>query len=540
MPAQPELIVWGARVRTLDPALPVCSAVAVSDGVIQATGDDDTIRAMRGPGTTLIDGRGIAFVPGLTDSHIHPLWGAMRTQGANLFDAMTLEEIRARLRAERERVGPSAWVHGWGLHYEPFAETGIRGALFDEAVDGQPTLLDFFDGHTVVANKAALGRAGITGPIEFAEEAAVVCDDNNIPTGELQEHAAMQLVRQVVPEPDDETRYGWYRDAFRRFNEVGLTALHGMDGSPDDLATYRRLEENGDLTCRIVVPLWQKPDTTFAEMRDHLPYRDEHGKLWRCGAAKFFIDGVIETGTGWLVEPDTRGDGRHPFWPEPERYAEAVSLFADAGFQCITHAVGDRGVQAALDAYEAAHRGASVAPTAPHRIEHIELCQDRDVPRFAALGVSASMQPLHMEAARADGSDEWAARVGPRRTAKAFPAQTLLSSGATLALGSDWMVAPFDPRIGMAWARLRRTPGALEMPPRAADQALTPLQTLEGYTTGAAAAIGEADRSGRIKPGYRADLTGFAADPVDADADALVDLAVLMTIVDGRIVHQAR
>jgi predicted amidohydrolase YtcJ len=271
-------------------------------------------------------------------------------------------------------------------------------------------------------------------------------------------------------------------------------------------------------------------------MRDQLPCRDEHGRLWLCGAAKFFIDGVIETGTAWLVEPDTKGQGLRPFWPEPERYAEAVALFARARFQCITHAVGDRAVQAALDAYESA----GAAPGVHHRIEHIELVQERDVPRFAALGVAASMQPLHMEAARADGSDEWALRVGPQRTGQAFRAQTLRSSGAILALGSDWMVAPFDPRLGMAWARLRRTPGRLEMPPRVDEQALTPLQALAGYTTGAAATISEGDRSGRIKPGYRADLTGFAADPVETDADALVDLPVLMTVVDGRVVYQAR
>ena len=185
---------------------------------------------------------------------------------------------------------------------------------------------------------------------------------------------------------------------------------------------------------------------------------------------------MIETGTGWLVEPDTKGQGLSPFWPEPERYAEAVSLFANAGFQCITHAVGDMGVRTALDAYEAS----GTTPALRHRIEHIELVQDDDVPRFRQLGVVASMQPLHMEAARADGSDEWAARAGAERTAKAFRAQTMRSSGAVLALGSDWMVAPFDPRLGMAWCRLRRAPGLLEMPPRAADQALTALQTLRG------------------------------------------------------------
>ena len=529
------MIIWGSRIRTLVPNLTMCSAVAIKDGLIIATGDDETIRAMRGSGTQIVDGRDIAFVPGLTDSHIHPLMGTIRTQGADLFDATSLDDIRARLMAERERVGPNGWVRGWGLHYEPFEETGIHGNLFDGVAGSQPMLLEFFDGHTALANHASLAIASINGPVAFAEEATVVCVDG-IPTGELQEWAAVRLVQDVVPEVDAETRYRWFCDSFRRFSEVGLTAIHAMDGTPEELDIYRRLEENGDLTCRVVVPFGQHPDTTAAEMRDQLPIRNDRGRLWRCGAAKFFIDGVIETGTAWLVEPDTRGQGLHPFWPEPERYAEAVTLFARAGFQCITHAVGDRSVQAALDAYATAGHAAGVH----HRIEHIELVQERDVPRFRELGVVASMQPLHMAAARADGSDEWAARVGPERTAAAFRAQTLRSSGAILALGSDWMVAPFDPRLGMAWARLRRTPGRLEMPPRAGDQSLTALQTLEGYTTGAAATISEDDVSGRIKPGYRADLTGFAADPVETEADELLDLPVLMTIVDGRIVHEAR
>ncbi len=131
------------------------------------------------------------------------------------------------------------------------------------------------------------------------------------------------------------------------------------------------------------------------------------------------------------------------------------------------------------------------------------------------------------------------AQVSPERTARAFPTRSLLDSGAILALGSDWSVAPFDPRLGMAWARLRRTPGLKGMPPRAADQALTGLETLHGYTTGAAAAIAESDLSGRIAPGYRGDLTGFAADPVETDADTLVDLPILMTVMNGRITHRA-
>src|SRR5919112_2088292 len=165
MPTQPDMIMWGSRIRTLDPDLPTCRAVAVKDGLIVASGDDDMIRAMRGPGTQMIDARGIAFVPGLTDSHIHPLMGTIRTQGADLFDATSLDDIRKRVFVERERVGPDGWVQGWGLHYEPFEETGIRGDLFDAVTAGQPMLLEFYDGHTALANGAALAVAGIDGPI---------------------------------------------------------------------------------------------------------------------------------------------------------------------------------------------------------------------------------------------------------------------------------------------------------------------------------------------------------------------------------------
>lgn len=539
MANDPQLIIWGARIRTLDPQQPFCTAVAIRDGVIVAAGDDDAIRALRGPGTAVINGRGIAFVPGLTDSHMHPISSSIATRGVDTFDAVTLEDLRSKLRAEAETLGPDDWVVGWGVHYEMFGPTGIRGDLIDEAVGGRPTYLRFFDGHSGVANRAALQIAGVTGAVHFDEAATVGVDENGVPTGELLEGAAMNLVWDVVPPLSPEAAYARYQESYRRFAQVGLTTVHAMEATPDEFAIYQQLEDRGDLLCRSVVPLWQSPHMTFAEMRDQIPLRDEHGALWRGGAVKFFIDGVIETGTGWLTHPDTRGNGTLPFWPDPQKYAAAVSLFAEAGFQCITHSVGDGGVRCALDAYQAASAFPQNGLNGPHRIEHDELVEPADVPRFAAENVVASMQPLHMAAMQADHSDEWADRAGPERTARAFPTRSLLESGAIVALGSDWSVAPFDPRLGMAWVRLRRPPGSVEMPPRAINQALTGLETLHGYTTGAAAAINEGHLSGRIAPGYRGDLTGFAADPVDTDADALVDLPVLMTIMNGRITHQA-
>ena len=533
MPA--DLIVHNASIRTLDPNRPQATAIAVADGLITAVGDDADVRPLSGPKIEIIDGRELAIVPGLTDSHFHPFWGAEATQGADLTRALTLHELRAALRAERKRVGPDGWVVGWGLTFEMFSATGIRGDLFADAVDGGLAYLGFFDGHTGVASPAALAYADVTGRETFPDFATVVVDEHGVPTGELREGGAMALVRDQFPEPTAETRYGWYLEAMRNWNAVGLTGIHAMDGIPETYALLRQMEERGDLSIGMVTPLWQQPEYDFDYMREQLPLQDERGRLWRGGVAKFFIDGVVESGTAWLLEPDSKGMGREPFWPDPAKYQEAVRIVAEAGFQCATHAVGDMAVRCALDAYERA----GVAEVLHHRIEHIEIVSDADLPRFAQLGVAASMQPLHMNAFDPDGHDEWSSRVGPARRKQAFRTRELRDSGAILALGSDWMVAPYDPRIGMAWARLRRPGGRQGRGTINGEQALTGLEVLEGYTTEAARVVTEEAFSGRIKVGYRADLTAFAADPVDCDPDELLTLPVLLTVVDGRVIYRA-
>jgi predicted amidohydrolase YtcJ len=244
---------------------------------------------------------------------------------------------------------------------------------------------------------------------------------------------------------------------------------------------------------------------------------------------------VIDSGTGWLYEADSYGDGLAPFWPDPAHYRDAVKYFASRGYRCATHATGDRGVREALDAY----RDAGAAPGVRHRIEHIETLQPHDLPRFAAEGVVASMQAQHMAWLSPDRSDNWSRRLGGgERCDRAFPIRSLRESGAAIALGSDWPVARFDPRIGLACARLRRPPGERDRAPYD-DQALDGLAALEGYTTGAAFVASDEDRLGMIRPGYCADLTVFASDPVDCDPDDLPSLPVELTVVGGEIVFRA-
>jgi predicted amidohydrolase YtcJ len=219
-----------------------------------------------------------------------------------------------------------------------------------------------------------------------------------------------------------------------------------------------------------------------------------------------------------------------PNWPDPERYAAVVARFA-AGFPSITHAIRDRGVRCALDAY----RAAGAVARGPHRVEHIETMQDDQLPRFAAERVVASQQASHLHWMHHDRSDPWSRALGgDERSRRGFRTAELRRSGAVLALGSDWPVAGYDPREGMAWARLRRRPGDRGTDRYNPEQCLTALEALEGYTTQAAPAVADGDVAGRIAPGLRGDLTCFASDPVECDADGLPQLPVLMTVVDGR------
>jgi predicted amidohydrolase YtcJ len=530
-----DLAVLGATVRTLDPDRPHAQAVAVLDGIVVAVGDDAEIRDHVGPGTEVVDGRGMALVPGLVDSHIHPFHGTDGTRGADLSGLRTLDDVRGALTRERARCAPGEWVLGWGLSYDAFHGERIAADAIEEAVGPDtPAFLSFFDYHSGLASRPALALAGVRGPREFEAGAAVVCDPGGVPTGELRESPAMELVRGLVPERTRAQRLDAYAETLRRLNRLGLTGAHVMLGMPGLFDDVEELEARGDLTVRCIVPILLEPDTTDDEIDALLRERDRHGRRWRAGAAKFFIDGVIDSGTAWLFEPGPHGEGTEPFWPDPRRYAEVVARCAGAGFHCATHAIGDRAVAAALDAYA----GAGTAGPAPHRIEHLENLRDTELARLSAEGVAASMQPLHAAGLDEPGPFNWRDNLRPEQAAAGFRWGDIRRSGAILALGSDWPVASADPRLGMAWARLGRAPGHPERAPFAEGAPLGAIEALEGYTLHAARIVGEQRLSGRIAPGLRADLTGLAADPVDCPADELPDVPVLLTVVDGAVVHR--
>jgi predicted amidohydrolase YtcJ len=517
-----DLAIVGARIRTLDPAQPFAEAVAVKGGTIVAVGDEATVRDACDARTEVLDAQANALIPGLVDSHLHPFWGAELARGTDLSHCRTRGDVLAELAASTPQRG---WLLAWGLDYD----AAPTPAEIGEAVNGAAAFVRLSDLHTALASPRALQLAHVTGPHTFNDASEVVCVDG-VPTGELHETGAQDLVLRAAPGLRWPELRACHVEQLQRLNALGLTGAHVMDGEPATHDLLRDLEGTEELTLRLRVPQWLMPDMSDDELAARLALRDARGRLWSGGVAKFFADGVIDTGTAWLEAPDTHGEGTAPFWPDPDRMAAVMGRFAAAGFQLATHTIGDAAVRFTLATYLNAANGTR------HRLEHLETLPDDLVAKIGASGAIASMQPVHLAALRGDGTGNWNTRLGPERAARAFRMRDLVDAGAVLALGSDWPVANADPRLGLAAAQLRRLPP--NDTPVLPEQALTAHEALAGYTFAPAHAAGEEGVAGRIHVGMRADLTGLAVDPVDAPAAELPDNPVWLTVVGGRVVHQ--
>lgn len=532
-----ETIIEGAIVRSQLPGdvVEAPRSIAIAEGRILAVGEaEDIAEAFRGAGTRIDDARGTTVTPGLIDAHLHPIQGVEIVQGIDLGGITDLGRVLELLRAEAARVRRDTvdgWVRAWNLDYAVFDETGIAAAAIDDALEGVPALLLFFDVHTSLASSEALSRAGITGARSFDDASEIVVDASGAPTGELREESAWGLVTRIIPQPSREETLDTARGILARMRRCGLTGGTIMDGSTETLDLLEALEQSGSgLPVRIVSAVDLKPTADADERAQIIAQLHRGGERWRGGSIKLYADGVIDTGTGWLYEPDTHGEGLNPFWVDQAAFLQTVREFTDAGFQIATHAIGDRAVGETISAYETV--GCRAAGRPVHRIEHLECLDPRDVARLGATGITASMQLQHMQWRTPDGSDAWAERLGPRRAAQAWSAGSVLRAGAPLALGSDWPIADLDARKGMAWAVLRRAPGDRDGFIFEPGERLTSAQAVHGYTRAAAIAQGD-DDLGVIRPGARADLAVWAEDPTRVDGDDLADLPALATYLDG-------
>lgn len=524
MPVSADHLIVDCSVRTLDPARPYATAVAVTDGVVVAL-DHDAL-ALRSSSTQVVDLAGATVTPGLVDGHLHPVLGATRFEGIDLSGCRHVDDLRSRLAGAE--VSGDGWVRGHGLDHNVFAGRATTNAVLDQALPGVPVFIRLYDGHSALASSEALRRAGVDGPREFATRSSIVCDDGR-PTGHLLELDAMAVVADVMPPMAREEQRARTLEVLQAMAATGLTGGNVMDGEPQTLSLLAALEDSVDLPVRLRIAPWCRPGS---DVDDLIALQGRGGRRWAVRAVKLFLDGTVEGGTAWLEEPDCHGQSRDAYWRDPAEYTKAVQHLATVGVQTCTHAIGDAAVRHVVDTLENVETHG-----VRHRVEHLETMPRGLVQRLVRTGLVASMQPSHAAYTRADHTDEWSQRLGDERADRAWVCREIRDAGGILVLGSDWPIADYDARAVLSYARLRR-PAGTDTPPVAPGQALTGLMALEGMTTHAALADGTSAFAGRIAVGNRADLTAFAIDPVGAPADELATAPVRLTITAGSITHR--
>jgi predicted amidohydrolase YtcJ len=541
-----ETIVVNGKVYTVNPRQPWAEALALSDGRILAVGSSEEIERWRGPATKVIDAGGHLVLPGFTDSHIHFLEGGLTLIEPDLNDTRTTAEIENLLRNYAASHPGKDWIVGQGWTYDVFGATGLPDKqMLDRVFPERPVYLESFDGHSAWVNSKALAIAGITRKTHDPAGGAIVRDaSTGEPTGALKEDAR-HLVKRLIPIPGREKKLSALRQALALASQYGLVRVHAAGEPPDtfgdffDLDLFEQLRREGKLTLRFYISrVIEPPELTPAVISSLERARAHYHDEWiSVGAAKFFLDGVIEAHTAAMLEPyaNDANDSGSTLW-SPENFRQAVLELDRRGFQIFTHAIGDRAVREALDAYEqaAAKNGRH---DARHRIEHVETISAVDVPRFARLGVIASMQPLH--AYPDEDTGVWLRSVGHEREKLAFAWNSLERAGARLAFGSDWEVVTMNPWPGVQTAVTRQTDKGQPPGGWVPEQRLTLAQTIEAYTLGAAYAGHRETTEGSLEAGKVADLIIVSQNVFEVAPQALHETRVLQTIVGGRTVYQA-
>jgi hypothetical protein len=541
-----DLIVMNARVYAGDGTSDLAEAVAIRGNKIARVGTLRDMQRLRRAQTRTIDAHGGAVVPGFNDAHTHLVRGGLGLDQLDLGGADTLDALKDAVRAWAAAYPDREWLLGRGWNYTLFPTGLPTRQLLDSLVPDRPAYLVAYDGHTAWANSRALALAGISRRTKSPAGGTIVQDPRTgQPTGVLKE-TAMTLVADVAPEPTREDRLAALRAAFDEAHRRGVTSATNAGGTADDLDLFAELRRDGELTLRVYQALSAPAmlsDDDLAALRS-LRARFADDPLLKTGAIKVAADGVVETFTAALLEPYTRatpaamngGTAGEPRLAADE-LNRLVAVLDREGWQIMTHAVGDRAVRMTLDAYQAAAR-VNPAPDRGrrHRIEHIEVIDPADAPRFGALGVIASMQPAH--ALPEDPPGVWSANLGETRVARGWLWGSITRAGGRLAFGSDWPVAELDPRVGLHAATTRTTleglPGGGSHP----AERLPLDKAIDAYTRGSAWASFDELRKGTLERDMLADLVIFDRDIFALPPDRLTDARVVMTIFDGKIVYR--
>ena len=536
-PAPAELLLRNGKVFVA--AGSMAAALAVRGDRVVALGAG--AEALAGPGTRIVDLRGRLVTPGMNDAHCHLASGGVALLEVDLRGAASLAEIERRVRASAAAAGHGDWItgRGWDQTRLPAGELGPGGWPTKEALDraspDRPVYLRRVDGHTGWASSRALRLARIDARTPDPQGGEIVRDQRGEPTGILKEKAQL-LVARIVPRPGPDKLRRGILAALDLAARSGVTSVQ-TEVDLEDLAAYRALREEGRLTVRVYG--WLPLTLDWVRAFEKRGERAASGDAWlRTGLLKAYADGTLGSRTAWMLEPysdDPSTLGIRRIAPDE---MDALVLAADrAGLQVAVHAIGDAANRMVLDAVERAEQK-NGRRDARHRIEHAQVLNGADIPRFAALGVVASLQPTH-----ATSDMRWAeARIGRARAEEgAYAWRKLLDAGARIAFGTDFSVEPLPPVEGIYSAVTRQsrefpgTPHGGWLP----SQRLSLQEAIELYTEGSAyAEFQEADK-GTLAVGKLADLVVWDRDLFAVAPEEILQAKPVLTVVGGRAVFDA-
>jgi hypothetical protein len=529
LPTTPEMIFFNAVIYTgvgfAEDKPEVVQAMAIGGGKVLAVGTNDEVTRLAGPKTRLwdVDSNDTSnfIFPGFNDAHTH-LGEAGRTKlNVDLTGVKSLAAMLAKIDAFAKKTPQGHWLTGGNWDHTLWAAKNLPTRQdLDKVTTGHPALLRRVDGHIALANSAALAAAGITGKTTPPQGGAIDLDAQGQPTGILRE-SAQALVAKLIPPPSPEER--------RKADELAIAdaLAHGVTSVQDfsdwqDFLVFEELEKEGKLNLRITE--WLPFKDSLDELKRMRAHHDLNDPMLHTGMLKGFMDGSLGSRTAALKAPyaDDPGNTGLPQYTQPQLNQMAVER-ARAGFQLGFHAIGDKAAAMALNAY--AQPG--ISTRARNRIEHAQVVDPADIPRFAKLGVIASMQPNHLLT-----DLNWAeARLGPRRAAYSYAWKAFLDAGVPLAFGTDYPVEPITPFRGLyaAVTRMSESGKKSYFP----ENKLTRGQALYAYTQGSAYAEFAEQHKGKLLPGYDADFILVDRDLYKTPASAILWAVAQETFVGG-------
>jgi predicted amidohydrolase YtcJ len=514
-------------------------ALAVAGDRILAVGKRVDIMKLKGPDTKIIDLDGHFVMPGFNDAHVHLASAGLEKMTVNLVGTKTLDEFRDRLRAKCETAEPGGWVvgEGWDETLWPVATPPTRWDL-DEVCEKHPVYLRRVDGHIGVANTRALQLASVTVASRNPDGGKIDRDESGTPNGILREKA-QQLVESAIPAPTHDKR--------RQSIEMALADLasHGITSAQDysdweNFPIYEEIERDGKLTVRISE--WLTFDDSLQDLELKRNAHPASDNMLHTGMLKGFMDGSLGSKTAALLEPysdDPKNSGIPQY--DPAKLNAMTKERVLAGYQIGFHAIGDKGVQMALDAFAEAEKAAKDLKVKAAdggtdyrlRIEHAQVTTPQQILRFKELRVIASMQPSHLLT-----DMNWAeSRLGPKRAEHSYAWSEFLRRGVTLAFGTDYPVEPITPFRGIYAALTRESEDGKKSYYPA--QKLNIEQTIAAYTTGSAFAEFEEKQKGKLEPGMLADFIVLDQDITAALPPKMQETKVLRTVVSGKTVYNA-